>query len=234
MRQYKISAIAKFGLMIAFSFLGGCSQNPGSKDLKFSGTLELTEYSIGAKAAGRLTSVLVDEGDTVRQGQLIAMLDRYEQTKKDYARTEQLVRQGGATEQSLEYARLAMEDEQVVSPVDGIVLVKIREAAETVAAGNPVVVIGDRSKLWVRVYIPQGFINRVRVDQAVDIAFDGLKETFPGHVSMISPRAEFTPRNVQTSEERVTQTFAVKVVVENPPEYLRPGVAADVFLKMND
>ena len=229
MRQNKI-----FVFMILLSFLGGCAQRSDGNDLKFSGTLELTEHSTGAKAAGRLTSVLVDEGDSVRQGQLIATLDRYEQTKKDYARTQQLVKQGGAAEQSLEYARLAMEDEQVVSPVDGVVLVKIREAAETVAAGNPVVVIGDRSKLWVRVYIPQGLINRVRVNQAVDIAFDGLKETFPGHVSTISPRAEFTPRNVQTSEERVTQTFAVKVVIDHPPEYLRPGVATDVFLKMND
>ena len=223
-----------FVFIVALNFLGGCSQSPGSQHLKFSGTLELTEHSTGAKATGRLTSVLVDEGDHVRPRQLIATLDRFEQAKKDYERTQQLVKQGGATQQSLEYAQLSMEDERVVSPVDGIVLMKIHEAGETVAAGNPVVVIGDRGKLWVRVYIPQSLINRVKVEQAVDIQLDGLKETFPGHVRSIAPRAEFTPRNVQTPEERITQTFAVKVVIDHPPGYLRPGVAADVFLKLND
>ena len=65
--------------------------------------------------------------------------------------------------------------------------------------------------------------------QSAEIRFDGINEKFVGHVSFITPRAEITPRNVQTQEERVTQTFAVKVRLDSPVDYLRPGVAADVY-----
>ena len=53
-------------------------------------------------------------------------------------------------------------------------------------------------------------------------------------MSYIASQAEFTPRNVQTEEERITQTFAVKVTLDDPPEYLRPGVAADVTIQMEE
>ena len=99
----KIKEIIVIALIL---FLFGCGQNQHSS-LKFSGTLELTEHALGAKVAGRIVSLTVDEGDEVKQGQLLATLDRYEQTRKDYERSESLVSQGGATQQSLEYAALS-------------------------------------------------------------------------------------------------------------------------------
>jgi len=63
---------------------------------------------------------------------------------------------------------------------------------------------------------------------------DGLKKTYPAHVSFIAPAAEFTPRNVQTPEERITQMFAIKVTLNNPPDDLRPGVAANVKLDLKE
>jgi HlyD family secretion protein len=80
----------------------------------------------------------------------------------------------------------------------------------------------------VRVYVPEGVINRISMNQAATVKFDGMKDRFNGRVIFVAPKAEFTPRNVQTPEERVTQTFAVKVRVEDPELFLRPGVAADV------
>jgi len=73
-------------------------------------------------------------------------------------------------------------------------------------------------------------INRVHMDQPALVHFDGLPQSFKGRVSFIAVKAEFTPRNVQTPEERMTQTFAVKVRLQDPPAYLRPGVSADVTL----
>ena len=221
-------------LLLILFFAAGCARSENSSTLKFSGTLEMTEHSLGAKAVGRLISLSVDEGDEVKQGQLIAALDRFDQTEKDLKRVEQLLAQGGASQQDLEYARLAMDDQRVVSPMDGIVLVKVREVGETLGAGAAVVVVGDRKNLWVRIFVPEGIINKIKMNQTAVLHFDGLEQTFHGHVSFIAPRAEFTPRNVQTSEERITQTFAVKVTLTDPPTFLRPGVACDVVMNLKD
>ncbi len=202
--------------------------------LKFFGTLEMTEYSLGARVAGKLTSVTVREGDQVEAGEVMATLDRFEQNQKDYLRTQKLFQKGGTTEQEVERAGLNVEDQRIISPVKGVVLIKVHELGEIVAAGAPVVVIGDRSDLWVKIYIPEGLINKMKLKQSAILHFDGLNESFSGFVNFIAPLAEFTPRNVQTAEERITQTFAVKIKIENPPDYLRPGVAADVTIDIQE
>ena len=212
----------------------GCIKMQQPSSYEFSGTLELTEHSLGARSAGRVTSLTVEEGDHVKAGQLIATLDRFEQTQKDFHRAQELFHQGGATQQDLERAALSLQDEQIVSPIDGVVLVKVKELGEIVAAGAAVAVIGDRKSLWVRIFVPEGMINTVRMNQSARVRVDGTKEIFSGQVSFISSQAEFTPRNVQTSQERITQGFAVKVTLDHPPEFLRPGVAADVVLEEKD
>jgi HlyD family secretion protein len=173
----------------------------------------------------------VDEGDTVKKGQLIGTLERADQTEKDYQRARSLYDTGGATRQALENALLTRDDQRVVAPVDGVVLVKAREAGEIVAQGGAVVDIGDTSDYWVRIYVPEGEINRVKLDQDAAIQFDGLKQMFHGRVFYVSPTAEFTPRNVQTPDERATQTIAVKVRLLDKDSALRPGVSADVTFK---
>ena len=114
-----------FIVLAASVFFSACYMKKESPVLKFSGTLELTDHSLGAKVAGRISSLVVDEGTIVQKGQLIATLDRYDQAKRDYDRVENLFKQGGATQQELEYASLNLDDQQVISPVDGVVLVKV-------------------------------------------------------------------------------------------------------------
>jgi len=109
--------------------------------------------------------------------------------------------------------------------------VKAREPGEIVSQGGSVVDIGDTSDYWVRIYVPEGEINRVKMDQEATIQFDGLKQTFHGKVFYVSPTAEFTPRNVQTPDERATQTIAIKVRLLDRDPALRPGVSADVTFK---
>ena len=185
---------------------------------------------MGAKASGGITVLSVEEGDHVKAGQVIAALDRYAQAKKDFERAMSLFKQGGADRQSVEYAQLKMEDQEIISPIDGVVLVKVRELGEVVGAGAPVAVIGDPKDQWVKIFIPEGQINQIQMNQAATISFDGVKQTFKGHVRYIATKAEFTPRNVQTPEERVTQAFAVKVAIDENNVQAHPGVAVDVQL----
>ena len=166
----------------------------------------------------------------MKKDQLIGTLERADQTERDYQRTRALFETGGATRQALEIARLTRDDQRVVSPVDGVVLVKVREPGEIVAQGAAVADIGDTSDYWVSIYVPEADVNRVKMDQEATIQFDGLKQKFHGKVFYVAPTAEFTPRNVQTPDERATQTFAVKVRLLDRAPNLRPGVSADVTL----
>jgi multidrug resistance efflux pump len=215
------------GILIAV-LVGGCVGKKDFKNMTFSGTMEMTEHVLGAKAAGRLTTLNVKEGDMVQKDQLLATFDRFEQNKKDFSRVGVLYQNGGADQQSLENAQLAMEDQQVISPLNGIVLVKSAETGEIIPAGGGVVVIGDPYDQWVKIFVSEDLMHHLSINETATIAVDGSDKKYKGHVSFIADKAEFTPRNVQTPEERVTQTFAVKISVDDADENLHAGVAADV------
>jgi HlyD family secretion protein len=118
------------------------------------------------------------------------------------------------------------------APFDGVVTVRHREPGEIVAAGSPVLTIMNPDDRWVRIYVPETRIGAVRVGQAATITTDTFPEkTYRGEVSVISTEAEFTPKTVQTTEERVKLVYAVKVrVTGDPARDLKPGMPADVGL----
>jgi len=196
--------------------------------MTFSGTMELTEHVLGAKVAGRLTTLNIDEGDLVKKGQLLATLDRFDQSQKDLNRVAVLLQNGGANQQSLENAQLTLEDQEIISPIDGVVLIKDSQTGEIIPAGGGVVVIGDLKDQWVKIYVSEDMVHQLSINQQASILVDGSRQAYKGHVTFIADKAEFTPRNVQTPEERVTQTIAVKITVDDPDENLHAGVSADV------
>ncbi len=119
------------------------------------------------------------------------------------------------------------------APFDGVVTVRHREPGEIVAAGSPVLTIMNPDDRWVRIYVPETRIGAVRVGQAATITTDTFpKKTYRGEVSFIATEAEFTPKTVQTTEERVKLVYAVKVrVTGDPARDLKPGMPADVDLE---
>lgn len=222
-----VAPMRYFFLTVLAVCMIGCHRPPS---LHFSGTLEVTEHAVGARVSARIATLAVDEGDEVKADQLIATLDRYDQMEREFQRNTQLAASGGVAKEALEHSALALEDQKIISPIDGTILVKVHEVGEVVGANTPVVVIGDRTKMWVRIFIPEGHVSQIRMRQPATIRVDGLDRAFKGHVSFIAPKAAFTPRNVQTREERVTQTFAVKVALDEFDPVLRPGVAAEVTI----
>lgn len=135
----------------------------------------------------------------------------------------------------VESARVTLDDMTVRSPIDGVVTRKHSEPGETLAAGRPVVTVTDISKPWVRIYIPERQIGRVQLGAPAKIRIDSFPDReFDGRVSYIAAQAEFTPKNVQTQEERVKLVFAVNVMAENPDGVLKPGMPADVYIQADD
>lgn len=129
--------------------------------------------------------------------------------------------------------RVTQADMRVVSPIDGVVTRTHAEVGETLAVARPVATIAELSKPMLRVYVPERYIGRIRMGSAAEVAIDAFPEKrFPGHVSFISSEAEFTPKNVQTREERVKLVFAVDIALENPDAFLKPGMPADAWIEL--
>ncbi len=127
----------------------------------------------------------------------------------------------------------ALVDNAVIrAPFDGIVTIRHREAGEVVQPGLPVVTVMNPADRWVRIYIPEDRIGAVHLGQSARITSDTFQDRdYSGRVSFIADRAEFTPRNVQTKEERVKLVYAVHVQIAGDPGLeLKPGVPADVAL----
>ena len=131
--------------------------------------------------------------------------------------------------------RLLLTQQQnliVTSPIDGVVIAKHASAGEIVAAGAPILTVADLDAVWVRLFIPLPHLGKVGLGQRVEVQTDAFPDrTFTGTVTEIAQRAEFTPKNVQTQEERVKLVFAVKVTIPNPGHLLKPGMPADAVIR---
>jgi HlyD family secretion protein len=120
----------------------------------------------------------------------------------------------------------------LTAPFDGLVTVRHREPGEIVAAGSPVLTLINPRDRWVRIYIKEDRVGAVHLGSRAAISSDTYPgKTYPGEIAYIASEAEFTPKNVQTTEERVKLVYAVKVRILRDPTYeLKPGLPADVRL----
>jgi HlyD family secretion protein len=126
-------------------------------------------------------------------------------------------------------ADVRLKDAIISAPLSGVVLRKIVEEGETVNAGITVFTIGDLDNPWIKVYVKEQQLGLVKLGQKAEVSIDSFpKKRYEGTVTFISSEAEFTPKNVQTREERVKLVFGVKVSVINQNSELKPGMPADV------
>jgi len=128
----------------------------------------------------------------------------------------------------LSYATLA-------APSAGMVMAKHVEPGEQVAPGTPVVTIGDLENTWVRAYINETDLGRVKLGQEVKVTTDTYPgKSYAGKISFIASEAEFTPKNVQTQKERVKLVYRIKITIPNPNMELKPGMPADGVIVTGD
>ncbi|PYT32433.1 MAG: hemolysin secretion protein D [Acidobacteria bacterium] len=121
-----------------------------------------------------------------------------------------------------------LEDTSAYSPIDGVVLVKSAEIGEVLAAGTTVVTIGDLDHPWLRGYIKETDLGRVKLGQKVKLTTDSYRgKIYWGRVSFIASEAEFTPKQIQTSEERVKLVYRIKIDVDNSGHELKSNMPVD-------
>jgi multidrug resistance efflux pump len=120
------------------------------------------------------------------------------------------------------------------APISGIVSSRSAHAGEAAIAGATLLTLADLDEVRLTIYIPEDELGRVFLGQEAAVQVDSFPHrVFPGTVSYISQRAEFTPKNVQTEKERVNMVFAVKVRLPNEDHLLKPGMPADAILTAN-
>jgi HlyD family secretion protein len=126
-----------------------------------------------------------------------------------------------------------VDELKVFAPLDATVLTKAVEAGEVVAAGKPLVLLGDLDHPWIKIYVTETELGRVKLGASARILVDSFPgQTFQGTVSWISDQAEFTPKNIQTKEERVNLVYAVKIVIQGAQRKLKAGMPADAVLNV--
>jgi HlyD family secretion protein len=151
----------------------------------------------------------------------------------------------GASEEQIAAARAQVEQAEaalatlevqltktvIYVPSGGVVVERAAHVGELAAPGATLLTVADLDEVTLTVYVPEKDLGRVQLDQAADVTVDAYSgRTFHGQVVHIASEAEFTPKNVQTKEERVNMVFAVKVHISNPDHALKPGIPADAVL----
>jgi HlyD family secretion protein len=327
----------RYAVVVLVALATACAEDAPTNELRASGHVEATEVRLAPETGGRITELLVDEGDTVAKGDVILRLDvRDAQLAIDRARADQRqaeaqlqlleagsrrediaqaqaqtqatreeaaaahaelgaaeadlqrfdallqsnagsrkqrddaaarrdvaqervraaesrVRAGeqvtarlraGARAEELEAARARvaaaaigvataeklLADTTLVSPIAGVVTDKLVSAGEVIAPRTPALVITDLVNAWADVFVDEPFIPRLRLQQPATIFTDAGGPGLTGTVSYISPKAEFTPRNVQTAEERSKLVYRVRISVNNADGVLKQGMPVDAVL----
>ena len=129
--------------------------------------------------------------------------------------------------------KVQIDNAVIKAPIDGTVLVKAVEKGELVSNGSTIISLGDLSKLELKVYISEKEYGKIRIGDSVSIFVDSYPgEQFAGLVKYISSQAEFTPKSIQTKDERVNQMYEVKIDIPNPEMKLKPGMPADAEIKI--
>jgi HlyD family secretion protein len=317
-------ALAISAAVIWFVFHSIRNDDAGTIDV--SGNIEVTTVELSFKIPGRVKDRLVDEGEQVREGQLVARLDpedllheaeirkaearaaraalteletgyrkeeiaqaeaalkritaEADRFRVDFARQQRLYRKevisardfdaaraafeasqasvrearerlnllrSGPRKETIAQARARLESAEAVlalaesrlghaaltSPAAGLVLSKNIEPGEQVSAGTPVVTVGMLDEVWMRAYISETDLGRVKVGQTATVTTDTWPgKKYEGRISFISPEAEFTPKSVQTAKERVKLVYRIKITVPNPAGELKPGMPADAEIQI--
>ncbi|MBI3783302.1 MAG: efflux RND transporter periplasmic adaptor subunit [Deltaproteobacteria bacterium] len=137
-------------------------------------------------------------------------------------------------EKALEMADLNLARCHLFAPLSGRVLSKNREAGEMVMAGTSIVTMGDMQRPWLNLYISERDLGRVALGMPAEVIVDSFpKEPFNGKVAYIADKSEFTPKNIQTQDERVKLVYRVKIELQNRKGALKPGMPADAVIPLD-
>jgi HlyD family secretion protein len=215
----------------------------------------LTDEGLVVKNGDAVARLKTDELTKIRDnaaGALKAAEYQFQLDKLDYERAENLFKAGAVPQQKRDAAKTKFDADkaniaslkasldlaitrlgfaELDAPLNGYVIVKSALPGEVVPSGAPVFTVVDLNNVWVTAYINETDLGRVKLNQEVYVVTDTYPgKKYKGRVSFIASEAEFTPKFIQTTEERVKLVYRIKVRVDNSSLELKPGMPADAYL----
>ena len=184
---------------------------------------------------GFVSAAVLDQADTVLK-QTAAVLER-DRALESVADRNIKVAQAGVknSEQALALARIVHGYTTLAAPFDGVITVRQAELGEVVVPGTPVATIADLDHIWLRAYLNETDVGKVRLGQEAVVTTDSYPhKQYQGRISFIASKAEFTPKSVETHAERVTLVYRVKIDISNPAHELVIGMPADARIKLGE
>lgn len=135
--------------------------------------------------------------------------------------------------EKLELSKITLGHTILRAPFAGVVLVRQAERGEVMLPGTPVATLADLDHVWMRAYVNEPDLGRIRLGQEADVRSDSFPDKrYRGRISFIASNAEFTPKSIETHAERVTLVYRIKIDLENPGHELKPGMPVDATLDL--
>ncbi len=213
-------------------------------NFRYNGTVEATEVNLSPRISSTISTVTVQEGDIVAPGQELVALG-CEDLKlgadiaaHDFERSERLYKVGSTPFETFDRDRnrrdmtaLNVAWCRISAPIHGVVLARLHEPGEWASPGVSLLTLADLDQLYVYAYVPQTVLYKVHPGDAVTVYLpEDADKPRKGRVAFVRPEAEFTPKNVQTREERARLVYGVKVMLDNADQRLKPGMPIEIAL----
>ncbi len=240
MKKYKKPLIAVAVVVIAV--IAWRLKNSG--EFRYAGTVEATDVDVSARVSSQILTVTVHEGTEVKAGQTLVELGcedlklAADIAARDFSRSERLNKEGSTPFEVFDRDRnrrdataLSVAWCRIASPINGTVLARLHEPGEWAAPGLKLMTLADLDQVYAYAYVPQTMLHQIKPGQDVRAYLpeskDGVRR---GTVAFIRSEAEFTPKNVQTREERTRLVYGVKVLLDNADRVLKPGMPIEIDL----
>ena len=190
------------------------------------------QRALDLQQKGFVSTAALDQTETALK-QATAVLERDQSLEAVAARNVDVAQAGVRNgEETVALARIVVGYTTLTAPFDGVVTVRQAELGEVVAPGTPVMTLADLDHVWLRAYLNEADLGRVRLGQAVSVSSDSHPDKrYQGRIAFIADKAEFTPKSVETHAERVTLVYRIKIDIANANHELVPGMPADARIE---
>jgi HlyD family secretion protein len=217
---------------------------PAHPDFTYAATIEVDQVDVQPGVASPIAEIKVEEGQVVKEGQRLADLSCPDvrvaagQAQTDYNRNAQLYTAGSLAASNFDHSKFANRDADVKlgwctvdAPINGTVMTIYHRAGEWARPGQPILSLADLNSVYAFVYVGQPLLAKLKLGQVIKCTLPELPgKSFDGTLAYIRPEAEFTPKNVQTREERERLVYGIKVHFDNPDGVLKPGMTVEADL----
>ncbi len=238
-KTFCITVAVLIGLLGACEKIGNGSNN--GNGFRYSGTIETTKVTLSSKVASDILKFSLEEGDEVKAGDVVVQIndDKFriaaKQLDNSYGRSCKLKKDGYIPDEQHDVTVMHKDTNdlyikwcRIEAPISGTIVTKFKEEGEYVSPGMNILSIANLKDVWAYFYVEHGMVHKLKVGDCIKCYLPELpKKTIIGKIIKINEEAEFTPKNVQTREERTRLVYGVKVRFANDDMLLKSGMVLE-------